>query len=630
MVRLVLFLLAVAAAAFGLSWLADRPGSLIITWQGYEVETSVFRATVMLAALIGLSVIGWSLLRQLWESPAAIGSFLNRRRHKRGLDALSSGMIAVGAGDRDLAMRYAVQARKSLPNAPLTHVLRAQAAQLAGDRTTARRIFEAMLGAPDTEQLGLRGLFLEAEREGMREAARQFAERAMRLNPNLGWPVEALFDIQCKTGDWAGALHTLGIAKRHNHIDRTRAERRRALLLTAQAQQAEDKDPDRSLRLAREAHASAPDLVPAAAIAGRLLAAQGKTSRAAKILQRAWRRSPHPDLAAAYAHARPGDSPRDRLARVKRLASLNPHSIESPIAVATAAIEAREWDTARRALQPLLDGRLTQRVCTLMARIEGGQHADKGRVREWLARAVNAPRDPAWTTDGVVSDRWAPTSPVTGALDAFQWRVPVEALEKPDAHVLTQKLEELVPLGARPAGAIEAPGQLQPTPGASAQRPVATAAPVAADLVDVAPKPPASPAVSQPVSEAPRPAVPPAATTVPARATVDTAPISVTNARASAAATSRQEATSTTATLVSAADAIGEPPPAVDASAAAAIRQNDLVTRRAASTPRVAEHSTEPQIFVAPHAPDDPGPKTEDETPDPSEEINTRVVSYRA
>ena len=69
-----------------------------------------------------------------------------------------------------------------------------------------------------------------------------------------------------------------------------------------------------------------------------------------------------------------------------------------------------------------------------MARIEGEQHGHTGRVREWLARAVNAPRDPAWTADGVVSDRWAPVSPVTGALDAFRWRVPVEETGGAAAH----------------------------------------------------------------------------------------------------------------------------------------------------------------------------------------------------
>ena len=141
MLRLVAYLIPVACVAWALSWLADRPGSLVINWQGREIETSVFHAVVILALLIGLSILAWSAVTQLWRSPAMLGAIFNRRRQVRGLDALSSGMIAIGAGDRALAARHAVQARKSLPNEPLTHLLRAQAAQLAGDRTTARRIF---------------------------------------------------------------------------------------------------------------------------------------------------------------------------------------------------------------------------------------------------------------------------------------------------------------------------------------------------------------------------------------------------------------------------------------------------------------------------------------------------------
>ena len=62
--------------------------------------------------------------------------------------------------------------------------------------------------------LGLRGLFLEASRENENEAARQFAERAMSRNPDLGWSVNALFEIQCKAGDWAGALPAGSISSR--------------------------------------------------------------------------------------------------------------------------------------------------------------------------------------------------------------------------------------------------------------------------------------------------------------------------------------------------------------------------------------------------------------------------------
>lgn len=480
MTRLVLFLLGVLALASGLAWLADRPGSLLVTWQGYEIETSVFRAVVIFAAFIGLVLFAWSLLSQVWSSPAALSHFMRRRRQRRGLDALSSGMIAIGAGDRSMATRYALQARKSLPNEPLTHLLRAQAAQLSGDKATARRIFEAMLGSPDTEQLGLRGLFLEAGRENEREAQRQFAERALNLNPKLSWPVEALFELQCKAGDWAGALQTLALARRHGHVERPAADRRRAVLLAAQAQAAEEDDPEKALSLALEAHGLSPSLVPAAAIAGRLLAARGNTPRAAKVIQKTWAKSPHPELATAYAYARIGDSPRDRLDRVKQLFALNPHSIESAIAVALAAIEARDYDEARRILQPYTEQGLTRRVAALLARIEAEDSGDKGRAREWLARAVTAPRDAAWIADGAISERWAPISPVTGALDAFEWRVPVEDPEGGDDRILGSGLTELM-AAAEPDTVIATAGAvtIEPEPGV-AQEPVPASSKAAA------------------------------------------------------------------------------------------------------------------------------------------------------
>jgi HemY protein len=571
MLRLIGFLIGVAIAAAGLAWLADNPGELTLQWQGYYAEVSVFTAIVILATAVVAVLVLWSLLRSAWNSPAAIGGLVAKRRQKLGIDALSSGMIALGAGDRAAAMRSAIQARKSLPNEPLTHLLRAQAAQLTGDRTTARRIFEAMLGSPDTEQLGLRGLYLEAHREEETEAARHFAERAVALNPKLAWAVDALFDLQCRQSDWTGALETLAIARKHGHVERPKADRRRAVLLTAQAQAAEEADPERALTLALEAHGLASDLIPAAAIAGRLFASRGNTPRAAKVLQRTWTRAPHPDLATAYAYARIGDSPRDRLDRTKQLAALSPNSIEGPVAVAAAAIEARQYDEARAALEPLLHGRLTQRVATLMARIEAEQHGDKGRVREWLARAVNAPRDPAWTADGVVADRWAAISPVTGALDAFRWRVPVEQLEH-EGDFLSSQHEDLVALGMpRTFMAPDEDDVPQTVTAHTVSRrataePAATAKPAADELVTRAQ---AEPAPAQHRTEpaaslSGESAVPPAGTKHPLAGTPSSPPAS---------------------------PATGTPVRApVD-------RSKD-------------EPAREKRVFVPPHAPDDPGPET--------------------
>lgn len=669
MVRVILFLLAIAALATGLSWLADRPGDLVLNWEGYEVQTTVFRAVVIFSAILALSVFVFSIARQIWQSPAAVGHYLSRRRQKRGLDALSSGMIAIGAGDRSTATRYAIQARRSLPNEPLTHLLRAQAAQLSGDKATARRIFEAMLGSPDTEQLGLRGLFLEAEHEGETEAARQFAERAVRLNPKLAWPVDALFDLQCKQRDWRAALDTLAVARKNGHVDKKFSDRRRAVLLTAQAQAAEDGDPEKALSLAMEANNLAADLVPAAAIAARLLASRGNTPRATKIIQKTWSRSPHPDLAHAYAYSRIGDSPRDRLDRVRQLASLTPNSIESPIAIATTAIEAKDFETARKALEPLNDGRLTHRICLLMARIEGEQHGDKGRVREWFARAVNAPRDPAWTADGVTSDHWQPVSPVTGKLDAFEWRVPVEQMEKSEGELLARKLDELVALGAPDvaaaaekiidAGILDtAPAPIVPIAAEPDVIPAAAkpAAPPASkvEIIDAKPaKAPARPEPVKPEPVKPEPVKPEAAAPVLAPLAAKTATVEIHNVAqpvepakrpgtgrptadvsdyispepddepmvvtakpaakeaakpAASIVTTRPEPNRTAVPAPKVASA--KPAPMTDTTVKPIGTAVKLGSKPASEAARVKP--AQPNIFVAGHAPDDPGPQGAD------------------
>ncbi|HMG78864.1 MAG TPA: heme biosynthesis protein HemY, partial [Xanthobacteraceae bacterium] len=177
---------------------------------------------------------------------------------------------------------------------------------------------------------------------------------------------------------------------------------------------------------ALEAVKLAPTLVPAAALAAHLLADGGYLRKANRIIDIAWRANPHPELAQSFAELRASESARERLKRIDALAKRAPENVEGALAVARAAIDAREFARARTALAPYLDAP-TKRIALLMAALERAE-GDEGRAREWLARAVNAAPDPAWTADGYVSDRWLPLSPVTGRLDAFEWRVPLTAM----------------------------------------------------------------------------------------------------------------------------------------------------------------------------------------------------------
>ncbi|MBX9760842.1 MAG: heme biosynthesis protein HemY, partial [Beijerinckiaceae bacterium] len=214
---------------------------------------------------------------------------------------------------------------------------------------------------------------------------------------------------------------------------RATADRQRAVLKTALAEQLRERDSAEALALAREAIKLAPDLTPASALAGSLLAQKGDLRRAGRILENAWKRAPHPDLARAYVDMRHGDAAGDRLNRARALARLAPGHAESQLAIARAALEARQFDLARRTMADLMDDgrRPTVRMCLMMADIEETEHGPTGRAREWLSRASRAPRDAAWIADGIVSDRWLPASPVTGQIDAFRWETPMERLAGP-------------------------------------------------------------------------------------------------------------------------------------------------------------------------------------------------------
>jgi HemY protein len=111
------------------------------------------------------------------------------------------------------------------------------------------------------------------------------------------------------------------------------------------------------------------------------------------------------------------------LSRVETLAAKGPADAEAALAVARAALDAQEFAAARKALAPYTASP-RKRVAALMAELEMAQ-GDEGRAREWMARALNARRDPAWTADAFVSDHWLPISPVSGRLDAFEWKDPL-------------------------------------------------------------------------------------------------------------------------------------------------------------------------------------------------------------
>jgi HemY protein len=486
MVRVIAFLALLLALALGIAWIADRPGSVLITWLGNEYRLDILPAIIFfLLASIAMATI-WSLIRLVLRMPSLLAMSGRSRRKQKGYQAIARGMVAVSSGDARAAGKHATEANKLLGAEPLAMLLNAQAAQLSGDGDKAEKAFSTMLEHRETRVVGLRGLFIESQRKGDANAARFYADEAYKLAPSADWASDAALALRCRDRDWLGAMALVEQAASRRLIDKETARKQRAILLTADALDRGAREPEGAFTAAKEAVRLDPGLVPAAAFLGRRTSEKGDYSRASKIIEAAWNMQPHPDLAEAYLDVRLGDSALDRLKRAKNLLRLKPSESEARLAVARAALDAREFKTARENLDAIVLERPTVRACMMMAELEEAETGNMGLVREWLARASRAERDKAWVADGQVSDAWAPISPMTGKLGGFAWATPPQApgsLLLDEIRAMPISIEPpLAPTIEQQPNVVDA---IAPAPTTAAEAP----APASSPTIDVAPVP---------------------------------------------------------------------------------------------------------------------------------------------
>lgn len=423
----------ILALGFGFSWVADRPGEISLIWEGQQYNTDLIVAVTALVALVATLMLLWWLLRTLWTSPHSVRRFFRARKRDRGYQAISTGLIAAGAGNAILARKMSARARGLIraDQEPLIRVLDAQAALIEGRHDEARRLFQEMSEDPETRELGLRGLYVEANRLGAHEAARQYAETAAEAAPYLPWAAKATLEHRCRAGHWDDAIRLLDQQKIAHVLERHEAERLKAVLLTAKAEDQLEADPAGARDSALKALKLAKDLVPAAIVAAKAYMREDNLRKASNTLEQVWKIEPHPEIARAYVRARSGDSAVDRLKKAEKLEALKPNNYESLLAVAEAALDTQDFKKARAKAEAAARIASRERVYLLLADIEEAETGDQGRIRHWMGQALKAPRDPSWVADGHVSERWMPISPVTGRLDAFEWKTPFDQLAGP-------------------------------------------------------------------------------------------------------------------------------------------------------------------------------------------------------
>jgi HemY protein len=428
MLRLLRYLLGVGLLVAGAVWLADRPGAVALDWLGWRLETSVPLLLVLLLILAFLLFWLARIFGFLVGMPSIFGRWMQERKQRKGYEALTRGLVAVAAGDPKEALKQARQADSCLGAPPLSLLLTAQAAQLAGDEAAAAKQFEAMRQRPETEFLALRGLLTQALKAGDHVKALDYARRAYALKPDAEWVYTALSQLLVGEHAWDEALELTKKAAKRHLIGQDGAKRRQAVLTLEAAREAVDAQ--HAARLAQSAFEQAPDLTAAAELAAKSLKEAGKHSKAKSLLEKAWKAQPHPALFKSLLEVCDKEDPLKQVLAVEKMVAVNPDHLESRLALAEISLKARLWGKARQALAPLAgESALPARAISLLSAIDEGE----GRLSDsvsWLRKLALAAPDPVWTCKacGHVEESWVAVCPSCRGFDSIVWKAPERAL----------------------------------------------------------------------------------------------------------------------------------------------------------------------------------------------------------
>lgn len=428
MIRLAYWIVISLLVTAAVAWLISLPGTLTLEFLGLRMQPRLGVAAFFAIAAVTLIIVLWGLVRRIVGAPYYLARRSRERRKDLAFSALSDGFIALQAGDAAKARLLAREARANLPQNAAAQLLEARADLALGDMHSAREHYRALINNKKTALAALSGLYDQARAQGRTDAALTFAQKATEIAPYTPWASEAVFDDLTRKGLWTEAASMIAAEPAISREEKMRKRRRQAVVETARAQLAESTEQLVALDHALAALKLVPDFVPAALIAARIYINRGDSRKAMSLLRRVWRATSHPDVATLFANAVPGTSAVDRLKRIRELVDTPPQNKPAALVLARACIDAYDWPAARNALANYSSANPSQSVCLMMAEIEEGQSGDQGKAREWVNRAVRAPRDPVWTADGITAEDWEPVSPVTGKLDAFEWRVPTSAV----------------------------------------------------------------------------------------------------------------------------------------------------------------------------------------------------------
>ncbi len=431
MIKAIWFFTKVGLLVAASIWVANRPGQVNIEWMDYTIETSVGIALLLLILLIIICAQAYRIWRSFLSVPQWWQKYSETRDREKGYESLTSGLVAIAAGDKKQALKHAKKATKFIPNNALTKLLKAQTALLNNELDTAETEFLHLIEDKKASFLGVRGLLTQKLNTGDIDSALRIVRHADQTQPKTPWILKILFELEIQARDWNGAEETLHKAFKAKLFDKHEFRNSKAVIMLAKSDLAlAQGNFDLAFEMSREAWRLDEHFVPAVCAYATALHKQGSPKKAYKIIEKAWKRENHRDLARLWCHLFDKENghknpTQDRLKWIEKLTKWQPNSKEGRLRYAMAAIDLDLYEKARPILEKLAIDTPTEMVFLTLSDLELKQFKDDRAASGWLKKAKDAEQEQEWLCNECHHDHphWAPICRNCGTFNSLNWGV---------------------------------------------------------------------------------------------------------------------------------------------------------------------------------------------------------------
>ena len=342
------YMLLTAILFTGFTWLTMNPGTISLSWLGYEIQTSItflFFVIFLLVAVSHALSSGWQGLLWFFKGILNIGSYLKKDPNKILAEAFSQ----IEFENYSEAKTLAKQAMNLSPEAALPAIALLKAAQKSGDTRTENvalthlKKFDsfAPMAFYDEIESALRTQKLDNARKILKQMATEYGDE--------NWFIKQSLKVDVMQHKWESALIALDKLVQKSGINTADANRMYSHIWYNLAQNKKISEPER-LSMMEKAYEYDPLHLDNLIDLSRTLIDRKDKRAAQSILEKAWNDFPSWRISEAYCELFSDNTPIKRAQKARKLYDIRPDHPVSQLILIRYFIDAKLWGEAKRVL----------------------------------------------------------------------------------------------------------------------------------------------------------------------------------------------------------------------------------------------------------------------------------------